>query len=584
MKTKNFMAIFVLLFFLFEALKFVLEIIESHRNGENEHYLDPKDVTFCISAFNEEQLIYSTLESIYPYAVIVGDDGSTDNTIQEINRYIQNFPNRNVILSSKSNSGKVDTINQISSLVKTDYMIIADADIVLSPNFRIPVLGNATAMSFNVRPIKEKSIVTRLQDHEYHKSMDVGRLSKNSTKTVHCISGAMGLFRTERFKRLIEKHKGNYEGEDLSRTLIELNHGGKIIHNAEGTVYTDVPNTFKSLIRQRTKYWNPGLYFNALNMIFLIFRRSTNWRLRIEMLYEVISMILDPFKVIFLFLTSWWILSLLYVYYVIFEMVVKKVIKSDISYGLILIYPFYNLMLLFTRVASIPKSIVLFFNSYIKRKIFRRALLAFPILLFLLFPLCLSGQTVQGGVETFYFNNRVSANINLYGDYKSYFIDLNAFQNTSITVGKWINDGYANLTYSHTGNFLRTAGKIQLDGYKHYPYQYYICYGLSYRIDNNSFVESIGGDFQYIINDDLYISLIVGYENGYKNSPYFGERVKWKNLEEIFIYNRGVECSVKYTYRNFITAFSYESDYDFTRKSKYTLMVAYQFKFTKKTK
>jgi len=321
------MAIFALLFFLFEALKFVLEIIESNRNVENEHYLDAKDVTFCISAFNEERLIYSTLESIYPYAVIIGDDGSTDNTVREIKRYIQNFPDRSVRLITKSNSGKVDTINQISALVKTDYMIIADADIVLSPNFRIPVLDNATAMSFNVRPIKTKSIVTRLQDHEYHKSMDIGRLSKNVTKTVHCISGAMGLFRTERFRKLIEKHKGNYEGEDLSRTLIELNHGGKIIHNADGTVYTDVPKTIKSLIRQRTKYWNPGLYFNVLNMVFLIFRRSTNWRLRIEMVYEVISMLLDPFKIIFLFVTSWSVLLFLYVYYVAFEMIVKRVIK-----------------------------------------------------------------------------------------------------------------------------------------------------------------------------------------------------------------------------------------------------------------
>lgn len=98
------------------------------------------DVTFCpeitivISAYNEEESIFTTIasveESSYPpekITILIGSDGSDDRT-NEIVREISKNDYR-VKLYEFDRMGKNQVLNNLLPLVKTEFVVLMDADI-----------------------------------------------------------------------------------------------------------------------------------------------------------------------------------------------------------------------------------------------------------------------------------------------------------------------------------------------------------------------------------------------------------------------------------------------------------------------
>lgn len=89
-----------------------------------------------IPAYNEEKIIRLKLENlakvVYPQdkmEIIVLNDSSTDNTVQEVNQYIANNPSPKIsIFDSKEHLGKTGCLNHVLKGIKADVVIISDAD------------------------------------------------------------------------------------------------------------------------------------------------------------------------------------------------------------------------------------------------------------------------------------------------------------------------------------------------------------------------------------------------------------------------------------------------------------------------
>lgn len=349
---------------LVDGIKIFLETFSKYHNREFES--DPKTVTAIIPCFNEEKNILKTLYSLVrilrPENIIVADDGSTDHTVERIRE-----SGLNVRISAGVHGGKVAAIKRALKKVLTPYVLLWDADSVPGENFSLPtsLLEEQTAVAFNVMPVKNASsrwgkLLNDLQSHEYAKSMQIGRRAQDKVESVHCVSGAAGLFRTDRLSRFTEFHSGVFPGEDLERTLIELVAAGRVVW-VDRLVKTAAPPTFRKLAKQRILGWWPGLWRNLLFFFIILFKKGAPWRLRLEMAYQLFCLITDPLKIISLIGMvmgrQWLILGTIFSVYFILEVFVYFRMRNgylDRRWQTFIVYPFYNLVQMAFRIAALP--------------------------------------------------------------------------------------------------------------------------------------------------------------------------------------------------------------------------------------
>lgn len=387
--------------FIIDGIKLLIESNSkiTKRFGENRK----EDVTILLSVYNETNIL-ETIETFKKQATnfIIINDNSDDNTLNKICSLGEvvsrnKFENETIyelvdgdykfmIIDNKINKNKVPSIHFGLNYVKTKFVFICDADIYLSDDFEMPVtlLDNdeIDSVSFNVLPKKNNkrrsiwsNILVGLQLHEYHKSMNIGRQYANNSKSVECISGAAGLFKTERLKKQSKYHSNEFSGEDLERTLIDLFDMGKTCF-VDKIIYTDVPENFIDLVKQRIVGWWPGLY-RTFPLIFNVFRKKgVENRLRFEMFYNIISTILEPFKFIsfwiLLFTVNLPILISLYLIYFIFELYMFFRIKKRTNYKIkysplqIFLYPIYGIVQLHFKIISMIRTIYMLLRKKIK--------------------------------------------------------------------------------------------------------------------------------------------------------------------------------------------------------------------------
>jgi glycosyltransferase involved in cell wall biosynthesis len=356
----------VAFFFTVDGLKILVEI--HGRARVRDFASSPDDVTAVVPCHNSASVIRQTIEDLLhvlsPDRIIVVDDASTDDTA-EIARSMGVR-----VFQFKKNKGKVSAINLGIFRVKTRYTLLIDDDTRLGAS-RLPTSlleEGYSAVAFNVLPsrrarelVNGTNFVSCLQRYEYSKSMEIGKRFQDATLSVSCISGAVGLFLTERLNRQHHTHSTIFAGEDLERTLKDLLRGGQVAFVNE-MVWTVAPDNWRDLTRQRLFSWYPGFYRNLSTFGRVLFASKMPWRLRFEMLYNVYVIFSDPVKVYsfaaLLVYRRWEYLVGLYGIYLVMELYPFGVVEKKlpvVRYYLLgfLAYPIYGVYNTFLRFLAI---------------------------------------------------------------------------------------------------------------------------------------------------------------------------------------------------------------------------------------
>lgn len=271
-------------------------------------------VSLIIPAFNEEktlsQSLLSFLENDYPdLEIIVVNDGSKDNTLEILKRdfllfpvYMKSnsfLPNEpvirtyksqrydNLIIIDKLNGGKADALNCGINFARGEKFCFVDADVILPKESIIRAvlphlidksvvatggfirLRNGSEVSSSSYKIKVPGKnIEKIQVLEYLRAFSLGRAGWDLINGEVIISGAYGVFDSK-----IVREAGGFQrfsiGEDMEivvrihRKLKEKRSKYKILIVPDALCWTEVPDNFEDLIKQR-KRWQKGLLTTLL--------------------------------------------------------------------------------------------------------------------------------------------------------------------------------------------------------------------------------------------------------------------------------------------------------------------------------
>jgi len=224
-------------------------------------------ISILVAAYNEEACIASTLTSIAgqgypgPLQVIVINDGSTDGTSQALAKL--DYPWLQVIDLAK-NGGKSKALNVGLQQVRFDLTITVDGDSYLFKNALRNLVGRYLSDPPDTRAVagavlvrnSRKNLVTAAQEWDYfHGIAAIKRLQSLYQGTL-VAQGAFSIYDTRTLREL-----GGWPhtvGEDIVLTWNMLERGHRIGFAENACVFTNAPETWSQLIRQRQR-WSRGL-------------------------------------------------------------------------------------------------------------------------------------------------------------------------------------------------------------------------------------------------------------------------------------------------------------------------------------
>ncbi len=223
---------------------------------------DPS-ISVLIAAYNEEKVIVQTIHSVlnngYPgeFEVVVVDDGSTDGTKEVVRRAFEH--ESRVRLFVQANAGKSSALLRAFWASKDDILVSLDADTQLSPGalrelvqpfMRSREIG---AVSGNAKVGNRGKWLTEFQSLEYICGFNLDRRAYDLLNCITVVPGAIGAYRREAVDQA-----GGFTAETLAEdtdlTLHIRKDGWRIAYAENAIGWTESPETFRSLTKQRFRW------------------------------------------------------------------------------------------------------------------------------------------------------------------------------------------------------------------------------------------------------------------------------------------------------------------------------------------
>lgn len=238
-----------------------------HRHKAIRRGFSPK-VAVIIPAFNEEGAIAKCVESVrasdYPnLEIVVVDDGSTDNTLNEILEFKHK---KNVRMISHPNQGKWSALNRAILSLDADIAVCIDADTQVAPDaitklaehFDDPKIG---AVAGKIVVGNRVNLLTRMQSLEYVTAQNFERRAFDRINGILVVPGAIGAWRVAALHKAgLFRHDTLTEDCDLT---ISVNRAGyRVIYDERAVAYTEAPQSVRALMAQRLR-WSLGMFQSA---------------------------------------------------------------------------------------------------------------------------------------------------------------------------------------------------------------------------------------------------------------------------------------------------------------------------------
>jgi hyaluronan synthase len=228
-------------------------------------------VSLIITAFNEEDAIYRTVECCYaidyPRAkleVIAVDDGSTDGTIPELERAKKRWPGL-VIESFAKNKGKREAMAAGARVSTGEILIYVDSDSFLREDaVRKIVQGFAdptvAAVAGHTEVANIENGLTRMQQARYFVAFRVLKAAESVFGAVTCCPGCFSAYRRTAVLDVLEPWLNQRFlgvqatfGDDRSLTNFLLRRF-QVIYASNAVATTIVPDSHRKFLRQQVRW------------------------------------------------------------------------------------------------------------------------------------------------------------------------------------------------------------------------------------------------------------------------------------------------------------------------------------------
>jgi len=290
------------LYLVFKMLYIVFPFARGQRKEPRVREGKNRSFGILVPAYNEENVIINCVRSLceleYPkYSAYIIDDGSTDKTLELLERYLclapyelkrdprlkyneilstyrsRNCPN--IFVLSKKNGGKADALNAGIAVCEEEIVITLDADCMLKEdsltkmngafqNGMVVAAGGAVHITQSVDSRSKGNIVFKLKDiikyqvMQYMIAFYLHKSTQSRLRSLIVISGAYGAFNKELLITL-----GGYRksvGEDMDITLKVQQYINTVDKKLmisfvpQSICFTECPESFGSLFKQRIRW------------------------------------------------------------------------------------------------------------------------------------------------------------------------------------------------------------------------------------------------------------------------------------------------------------------------------------------
>jgi len=265
--------------FIFISIFWILTLLKNreHVAGRTGRRKYPS-LSVIIPAHNEEDNIEETVKSIsklnYPkrlLEIIVVNDGSTDNTKNIAMRLKKKYNFR--LFNNKINKGKGHALNRGIRAARGEFIACMDADSIIEkdimkkmlPYFDDPKVGSVTP---SLKVWKKGSFLEKMQHAEYILNIFLRKML-SFIDAVHVTPGVFSVYR-----KSVLREVGGFDEHNLTEDMdiaLRIHKAGHTIeNNIEANSYTLCPNSWKTLFKQRIRWYRGALnnYYNYRHMLF----------------------------------------------------------------------------------------------------------------------------------------------------------------------------------------------------------------------------------------------------------------------------------------------------------------------------
>ncbi len=254
-------------------------------------------VSMLVPCYNEEKTVGGTIESLlalqYPsdkLEIVVIDDGSKDGTAAIAREYAAKYPSQITFLQKK-NGGKYTALNLGIKQSRGQLVGCLDADSFAAPDALVEAVKtferdpNIMAITPAMKVFKPRTLLELMQNVEYTFGIFYKKMFDNLA-AIDVLPGPFSMYKRGVFDKIgMFKHAHNTEDMEIA---FRMHANGLRIGNAHTAfVYTTVPKTIRTLLKQRTR-WSQGFLQNALDYKHLFFNRKLG----------NFGMLVLPFKII----------------------------------------------------------------------------------------------------------------------------------------------------------------------------------------------------------------------------------------------------------------------------------------------
>ncbi|MEM2479014.1 MAG: glycosyltransferase family 2 protein [Candidatus Pacearchaeota archaeon] len=227
-------------------------------------------VSIIVPAYNEEKNIAKTLRNLLKLKydrkkleIIVVDDGSNDRTY----KIAKKFSKFGIKIFRKPNGGKASAINYGIRKAKGEFIATLDADSYPEKDALLKVMPyfydkSVVAVTSSILVQKPRNFWERIQYAEYLFGVFL-RNAFSVKNALYVTPGPLSVYRAWFFKKHGPFDEKNIcEDTEIAFRIQSLNY--KIENAVDAKVYTIPPKSFKSLFKQRLR-WYRGFLDNSIN-------------------------------------------------------------------------------------------------------------------------------------------------------------------------------------------------------------------------------------------------------------------------------------------------------------------------------